>query len=57
VAADVYNANKASGKVFKLTYDTLTAAYEDDKEALASAHQVALALDIASRNRTASPKA
>jgi len=57
VAADVYNANKASGKDFKLTYDTLTAAYEDDKEALASAHQVALALDIASRNRTASPKA
>ena len=57
VAADVYNANKASGKDFKLTYDTLTATYEDDKEALASAHQVALALDIASRNRTAPPKA
>ena len=57
VAADVYNANKASGKDFKLTYDTLTATYEDDKEALATAHQVALALDIASRNRTAPPKA
>jgi len=57
VAADVYNANKASGKDFKLTYDTLTAAYEDDKEALATAHQVALALDIAARARTAPPKA
>ena len=57
VAADVYNANKTTGKDFKLTYDTLTATYEDDKEALATAHQVALALDIASRNRTAPPKA
>ena len=34
VAADVYNANKVSGKDFKQTYDTLTATYEDDKEAL-----------------------
>jgi len=57
VAADVYNANKASGKDFKLTYDTLTATYEDDKEALQTAHQIALALDIANRNRTAPPKA
>jgi hypothetical protein len=57
VAADVYNANKTTGKDFKLTYDTLTATYEDDKEALATAHQVALALDIASRARTAPPKA
>jgi hypothetical protein len=57
VAADVYNANKTSGKDFKLTYETLTATYEDDKEALATAHQVALALDIASRARTAPPKA
>jgi hypothetical protein len=57
VAADVYNANKANGKDFKLTYDTLTATYEDDKEALATAHQVALALDIANTNRTAPPKA
>jgi hypothetical protein len=57
VAADVYNANKTSGKDFKLTYDTLTATYEDDKEALQTAHQIALALDIASRNRTAPPKA
>jgi hypothetical protein len=57
VAADVYNANKSSGKDFKLTYDTLTATYEDDKEALATAHQVALALDIAARARTAPPKA
>lgn len=57
VAADVYNANKVSGKDFKQTYDTLTATYEDDKEALATAHQVALALDIANRNKTAPPKA
>jgi hypothetical protein len=57
VAADVYNANKTTGKDFKLTYDTLTATYEDDKEALAVAHQVALALDIAARARTAPPKA
>lgn len=57
VAADVYNANKTTDKDFKLTYDTLTATYEDDKEALAVAHQVALALDIANRARTAPPKA
>lgn len=57
VAADVYNANKASGKDFKQTYETLTATYEDDKEALAVAHQIALALDITARNKTAPPKA
>lgn len=46
IANDLYVANKSKGVPFNKTWDEITMTYAQDKEAMAKAHEVALALDM-----------
>lgn len=56
VAADMYRANMAAGQPFQKTYEELTLAYAGDPDGMRTVHNVAIALDMASKDAR-TPKA
>jgi hypothetical protein len=46
IANDLYIANKSKGVPFNRTWEEITMTFNQDKEAMAKAHEVALALDM-----------